>query len=196
MSSKVIYGVLVQTTNTINERYKDFRVRFNILVYGSKKTTRLSKFFNTIDTHEGLISSVAGLKKQPGLVKLKERLQEAERLFRSTGRPMAKRVFVPITDTGNSNEIMSASDPLRSHGVVLLSLDHTGDQLNSVTISHVDYLETPTTTTDRRVVSAEAIIYQALRGMVQYDNDTRFMMGVGEGGIVLTVQGHPTKGSS
>ena len=156
---------MVNASSTINERYRDFRVRFNIIVYGTKKTTRLSDFFDTLLSHNDLITSVRNLEDVSSLP-LQEKLQEAEDLFRSTGRKMAKRVFVPITDAGNGNEIKTASNILRSHGIVLLSLNKNVDQLSSVTISHVDYLGTPSTTTDRRVVIAEAIIYQALRGMV------------------------------
>ena len=156
---------MVNASSTINERYRDFRVRFNIIVYGTKKTTRLSDFFDTLLSHNDLITSVRNLTDVSSLP-LQEKLREAENLFRSTGRKMAKRVFVPITDAGNGNEIITASNILRSHGIVLLSLNKNVDQLSSVTISHVDYLGTPSTTTDRRVVIAEAIIYQALRGMV------------------------------
>ena len=155
---------MVNASSTINERYRDFRVSFNIIVYGTKKTTRLSDFFNTLLSHNDLITSVRNLTDVSSLP-LQEKLREAENLFRSTGRKMAKRVFVPITDAGNGNEIITASNILRSHGIVLLSLNKNVDQLSSVTISHVDYLGTPNTTTDRRVVIAEAIIYQALRGM-------------------------------
>ena len=160
-----MYDVMVQASSTINERYRDFRVRFNIIVYGTKKTTRLSEFFNTLLSHKDLITSVRNLENVSSLP-LQEKLREAENLFRSTGRPLAKRVFVPITDAGNGNEIITASNILRSHGIVLLSLNKNVDQLNSVTISHVDNLGTPNATTDRRVVIAEAIIYQALLGMV------------------------------
>ena len=157
---------MVNASSTINERYRDFRVRFNIIVYGTKKTTRLSDFFDTLLSHNDLITSVRNLTDVSSLP-LQEKLREAENLFRSTGTKMAKRVFVPITDAGNGNEIITASNILRSHGIVLLSLNKNNvDQLSSVTISHVDYLGTPSTTTDRRVVIAEAIIYQALRGMV------------------------------
>ena len=158
---------MVQASRTINERYRDFRVRFNIIVYGTKKTTRLSEFFNTLLSHNDLITSVRNLTDVSSSA-LQEKLREAENLFRSTGRPFAKRVFVPITDAGNGNEIITASNILRSHGIVLLSLNENVDQRSSVTISHVDNLGTPNATTDRRVVIAEAIIYQALRGMVNY----------------------------
>ena len=160
---------MVQASRTINERYRDFRVRFNIIVYGTKQTTRLREFFNTLLSHNDLITSVRKLTDVSSSA-LQEKLREAENLFRSTGRPLAKSIFVPITDAGNSNEIITASNILRSHGIVLLSLNKNVDQLNSVTISHVDYLGTPNATTDRRVVIAEAIIYQALRGMVNYNS--------------------------
>lgn len=99
-----------------------------------------------------------------GPIDLKEKLVEAEQLFRSLGRASAKKVFVVLTDTGNDNEIIAAGDILRRHGVVLLSVDRTGDKLNSVTITHIDYTGTPTVTTDRPVVVAETIIYKALQG--------------------------------
>ena len=160
---------MVLASSTINERYRDFRVRFNIIVYGTKKTTRLSKFFSTLLSHNDLKTSV---RKLPYISSSppQEKLREAENLFRSTGRQLAKRVFVPITDAGNGNEVITASNILKSHGIVLLSLNKNVDQLNSVTISHVDNLGTPNATTDRRVVIAEAIIYQALRGMVNYNS--------------------------
>ena len=160
---------MVLASSTINERYRDFRVRFNIIVYGTKKTTRLSKFFSTLLSHNDLKTSVRKLlyiSSSPP----QEKLREAENLFRSTGRQLAKRVFVPITDAGNGNEVITASNILKSHGIVLLSLNKNVDQLNSVTISHVDNLGTPNATTDRGVVIAEAIIYQALRGMVNYNS--------------------------
>ena len=163
-----MYDVMVQASSTINERYRDFRVRFNIIVYGTKKT-RLSEFFNTLLSHNDLITSVKKLT-DVSSSPLQEKLREAENLFRSTGRPLAKRVFVPITDAGNGSEIITGSNILRSHGIVLLSLNKNVDQLSSVTISHVDNLGTPSTTTDRRVVIAEEIIYQALRGMVNYNS--------------------------
>ena len=160
---------MVLASSTINERYRDFRVLFNIIVYGTKKTTRLSKFFNTLLSHNDLKTSVRKLTYSSSSP-LQEKLRETENLFRSTGRPLAKRVFVPITDAGNGNEVITASNILRSHRIVLLSLNKNVDRLNSVTISHVDNLGTPNATTDRRVVIAEAIIYQALRGMVNYNS--------------------------
>ena len=169
IESTVIYAVMVQASSTINERYRDFRVRFNIIVYGTKKTTRLSEFFNTLLSQKDLITSVRNLANVSSLP-LQEKLREAENLFRSTGRPFARRVFVPITDAGNGSEIITGSNILRSHGIVFLSLKKNVDQLSSVTISHVDNLGTPSPTTDRRVVIAEEIIYQALRGMVNYNS--------------------------
>ena len=158
---------MVQASRTINERYRDFRVHFNIIVYGTKKTTRVSVFSNTLLSHNDLITYVRSLTNVSSSA-LQEKLREAVNLFRSTGRPFARRVFVPITDAGNGNEIITASNI--SHGIVLLSLNKSLDQLSSVTISHVDNLGTPNATTDRRVVIAEAIIYQALRGMVNYNS--------------------------
>ena len=160
---------MVQASSTINERYRDFRVRFNIIVYGTKKTTRLSEFFNTLLSQKDLITSVRNLANVSPLP-LQEKLREAENLFRSTGRPFARRVFVPITDAANGSEIITGSNILRSHGIVFLSLNKNVDQLSSVTITHVDNLGTPNATTDRRVVIAEEIIYQALRGMVNYNS--------------------------
>ena len=160
-----MYDVMAQVSSTINERYGDFRVRFNVIVYGTKKTARLSEFCNTLLSHNDLITFVRKLTNVSSSP-FQEKLREAEDLFGLTGRLSAKRVFVPITDAGNGNEIITASNILRSHGIVLLSLNENVDQLSSVTISHVYNLGTPNATTYRRVVIAEAIIYQALRGMV------------------------------
>ena len=160
---------MLESINTINERYRGYDVRFSILVYGRKKTTRIRDFSNTLDSHEGLISSVNKLEESPGVINLKAKLEEAERLFRSGGRSFSKKVFVVLTDTGNDNEIITAGDVLRRYGIILLSASHTGNQLNSVTISHIDYLSTPMITTDRPVVIAETIIYKALQGKMCFN---------------------------
>ena len=91
-------------------------------------------------------------------------LVRAENLFRSLGRPRAKKIFVPLTDTGNDNEVIAAGDILRRHGIILLSIKRTGNIMNSVTITHIDYLGTPSVITGRPVVIAETIIYKALQG--------------------------------
>ena len=163
ISSKVIYNVLLQTINTINERYAGYKVNFSVTVFGSRITTRLD-LGNTAVSHEDLISAVNGLDEVSGPFNLKDALMEAERLFRSKVRPGAKPVFVVITDTGNDNDLQNAGDLLRRHGVIILSVNHTGDQMNYVTISHIDYLGTPTKTTDRPVFIAETIISKALKG--------------------------------
>lgn len=159
----MIFNLKLETINAINERYRGHRVSFSVIVYGNRVTTRLS-LDNTQINHEKLMSDVNELAEVNGVIDLQAALMQAERLFRSLGRPSAKKVFVILTDTGNDNEIIAAGDILRRHGVILLSVNHTGDQMNSVTVTHIDYLGTPTRITDRPVVVAETIISKALLG--------------------------------
>ena len=152
---------MLQTVNTINDRYKGFKVRFSVTVYGSKSTTRLAFFEKN---HEHLISIVNHLGDTPGPVNLKQALMEADLLFRFAVRS-GEKVFLLITDTGNEDELITAAgDLLKRNGVILLSLNDTGAQMNSVTVTHFDNLSTPNITTDRPVVVAETILYKALQG--------------------------------
>ena len=100
----------------------------------------------------------------PGPVNLKQALMEADLLFRFAVRS-GEKVFLLITDTGNEDELITAAgDLLKRNGVILLSLNDTGAQMNSVTVTHFDNLSTPNITTDRPVVVAETILYKALQG--------------------------------
>ena len=105
----------------------------------------------------------------PGSIDLPKALSEAERLFQSDPNrtPFAKRVFIAITDTAisdNDTELISAGDGLRRQGILVFSVNNTGDGLSAVTITQIDFLGYPTFTTVRSVVIAETIIKKALEG--------------------------------
>ncbi|XP_068760301.1 coadhesin-like [Montipora capricornis] len=160
IASKFIFNLKLQTIEAINQRYRGYNVRFSVIVYGSVAETRLSLDNAQID-HSQLIADVSKL--DPVSLDLRTALVKAEHLFRSLGRPGAKKVFVVMTDTGNDNEVLTAGDILRRRGIILLSINHSANVMNSVTISHIDYLGTPTAITDRPAVIAETIIYKALQ---------------------------------
>lgn len=160
ISSKVIFNLKLETIDAINKRYKGYNVNFSIIVYGSVRETRLSLADARVN-HQQLIADVSQLASSS--LDLTTALVRAENLFRSLGRPGAKKIFVPLTDTGNDNEVIAAGDVLRRHGIILLSIKRTGNIMNSVTITHIDYLGTPSVVTGRPVVIAETIIYKALQ---------------------------------
>ena len=115
-------------------------------------------------------------KLDPVSLDLRTALVKAEHLFRSLGRPGAKKVFVLMTDTGNDNEVLTAGDILRRRGIILLSINNSANVMNSVTISHIDYLGTPTVITGRPAVIAETIIYKALQGKYIHAYDIGFLL--------------------
>lgn len=173
--SVVIFTLMKNVINTIVQRYGVSRVRFSVIVYGSRKTTRLADFSQKF-TQEDLIRAVNDLDPvpTPSSSQLEEALKTAERIFKATARPDAKKVFVVLTDSqsadsGNALEVQTAR--LRRQDVLILSVgfgsqsDQIGKQMNTVLFTSRDYIGVPNYPTERKVVIAEAIMFKALEGM-------------------------------
>lgn len=161
---------MIETRDTINQRYGPGRVKYSVIIYGSKETKNLDFDVNDQLSLADLIAAANQTSDIPGPVDLRARLTDAERLFRSIHnikRPHAKKVFIAITDTAkseNDSELISAGEDLRRPGISVFSVNHTGDGMNAVTITSIDFLGMPTFTTVRSVVIAETIIKKALEG--------------------------------
>ena len=160
---------MTETRDTINHRYGPGQVQYSIIIYGSKVATSFNFDVNSMLDMNGLVVLANQLMDVPGPIDLQQALTEAERLFQShwRRRPLAKRVFIAITDTAisdNDTELISAGDALRRQGILVFSVNNTGDGLNAVTITQIDFLGFPTFTTVRSVVIAETIIKKALEG--------------------------------
>jgi len=166
INSSAILTVMTETRDTINHRYGPGQVQYSVIIYGSKVAT---SFRFDQDSALDLNGLAATADDNPGPIDLTQELKEAERLFQShpTRRPFAERVFIAITDTAisdNDTELISAGDALRRQGILVFSVNNTGDGLNAVTITQIDFLGIPTFTTVRSVVIAETIIKKALEG--------------------------------
>lgn len=160
--------------NTIIDRYGVLKVRFSVIVYGNKVTTRFT-FDNPKFTQEDLIRAVENITNVPGDPDLEEALKEAETLFSRTSRPNATKTFVVLSDVvarGNDNALIALAVRLRKSGVLILSVgfggkvDQIGNQMSKVVITRSDYIGIPDVTTERPVVVAETIMFKALQGEV------------------------------
>lgn len=160
--------------NTIIDRYGVLKVRFSVIVYGSKVTTRFA-FDNAKFTQEDLIRAVNRTDNVAGTPDLEKALKEAETLFRTTSRPNATKTFVVLTDVvgrGNDNALITLAARLRKSGVLILSVgfgaqvDQIGNQMRKVVITRSDYIGVPDFITERPVVVAETIMFKALQGKV------------------------------
>lgn len=169
INSSAIFTVMIETRDTFNHRYAPGQVQYSVIIYGSKDTTILAFDLDSALDMNGLIEPVNQLDDVTGPIDLQEALTEAERLFQSSPRrsPLVKRVFIAITDTAlsdNDTELISAGDALRRQGILVFSVNDTGDGLNAVTITEIDFLGFPPVTTFRSVVIVETIIKKALEG--------------------------------
>ena len=160
--------------NTIIDRYGVFKVKFSVIVYGSKVTTRFT-FANAKLTQEDLIRAVNDTDNVDGVPDLEKALEEAEKLFRTTSRQNATKVFVVLTDivgSGDNNRLIASAARLRKRGVLILSVGigqnvkEIGNQMQKVVITRTDYIGVPDFTTERPVVVAETIMFKALQGKV------------------------------
>ena len=165
--------------NTIIDRYGVLRVRFSVIVYGSKVTTKFS-FDNPKFTQEDLKRAVNKTDNVPGAPDLEKALKEAETLFRKTSRPNATKVFVLLSDVvprGKDNALIALAARLRKSGVLILSVgfgaevDQIGNQMSKVVITRSDYIGIPDFITERPVVVAETIMFKALQGKVLFAGD-------------------------
>lgn len=169
INSSAIFTVMTETRDTINHRYGPGQVQYSVTVYGSKVTTNFNFNLDNALNLNALIAATNQLLDVPGPVDLPQVLTDAERLFQShpNRRPFSERVFIAITDTAksdNDSALISAGDALRRQGILVFSVNNTGDGLNAVTITQIDFLGFPTFTTVRSVVIAETIIKKALEG--------------------------------
>lgn len=169
INSSAIFTVMTETRDTINHRYGPGQVQYSVTVYGSKVTTNFNFDLDNALNLNALIAATNQLLDVPGPVDLPQVLTDAERLFQShpNRRPFSERVFIAITDTAksdNDSALISAGDALRRQGLLVFSVNNTGDGLNAVTITQIDFLGFPTFTTVRSVVIAETIIKKALEG--------------------------------
>jgi len=169
INSSAIFTVMTETRDTIKHRYGPGQAQYSVIIYGSKVATFFKFDLDSALDMNGLAAAATNLPDVPGPIDLAQELTEAERLFQShpTNRPLAKRVFIAITDTAisdNDTELISAGDELRRQGILVFSVNNTGDGLNAVTITEIDFLGFPTVTTVRSVVIAETIIKKALEG--------------------------------
>jgi len=162
--------------NTIIDRYGVLKVRFSVIVYGSKITTRFT-FDNPKFTQEDLIRAVNDTDNVPGPPDLEKALKEAETLFTKTSRPNATKTFVVLSDvvaSGNDNALIALAARLRKSGVLILSVGFgakvkdIGNQMSKVVITRSDYIGIPDITSERPVVVAETIMFKALQGKVAY----------------------------
>ena len=163
-----------QIINTIIDRYGVLKVRFSVIVYGSKVTTRFT-FDNAKFTQESLIRAVNSTDNVAGTPDLEKALKEAESLFKKTSRPNATKTFVVLSDVvarGNNNALIALAARLRKSGVLILSVgfgadvDQIGNQMNKVVITRSDYIGIKDFMTERPVVVAETIMFKALQGKV------------------------------
>lgn len=170
VDSAAIFTVMTETRDTINHRYGSGQVKYTVIIYGRNfNTTSLDFGVNEQLSLSGLIEAANQTLNSNGPVDLQAALVDAERLFRSHGRPNAKKVFIALTDTAkseNDSEIIIAGDALRRQGILVFSVNNTGG-LNAVTITQIDFLGVPNITTVRSVVIAETIIKKALEGKME-----------------------------
>ncbi|XP_078342944.1 coadhesin-like [Oculina patagonica] len=161
IDSNAIFTVMQETRDTINHRYESSQVRYTVIIYDEgKRPTILNFGVNHQLSLNDLILVANNADPLPGL-DFQAALTEAERLFRSFGRPTAKEVFIALTDTAksdNDTELIIAGDALRRQGILVFSVNNNGNGVNAVTINQIDFLGVPTFTTDRSVVIAETII--------------------------------------
>ena len=164
---------MTETRDTINHRYGPGQVQYSVIIYGNKGATSFTFDTDSALDMNGLIAAANQSLDVPGPIDLPKALTEAEQLFQShpTRRPSAKRVFIAITDTAvtdNDTELISAGDALRRQGILVFSVNNTGDGLNAVTITEIDFLGFPPVTTVRSVIIAETIIKKALEGNKEF----------------------------
>ena len=160
--------------NTIIDRYGVLKVRFSVIVYGSKVTTRFT-FDNAKFTQEGLIRAVNTTDNVLGKPDLEKALKEAETLFKTTSRPNATKTFVVLSDVvarGNNNALTVLAARLRKSGVLILSVGfgakvkEISNQMNKLVITRSDYIGIVDFFNERPVVVAETIMFKALQGKV------------------------------
>ena len=173
INSSAIFTVMTETRDTINHRYGPGQVQYSVIIYGNKGATSFTFDTDSALDMNGLIAAANQSLDVPGPIDLPKALKEAEQLFQShpTRRPSAKRVFIAITDTAvtdNDTELISAGDALRRQGILVFSVNNTGDGLNAVTITEIDFLGFPPVTTVRSVIIAETIIKKALEGNKEF----------------------------
>jgi len=174
IKSDNIFALMKRIINTIIDRYGVLKVRFSVISYGSKVTTKFS-FDNAKFTKEDLIRAVNSTDSVPGTPDLEKALKEAETLFKTTSRPNATKAFVVLTDVvarGNQNALIALAARLRKSGVLILSVgfgnevDQIGKQMNKVVITRSDYIGIPNFITERPVVVAETIMFKALQANI------------------------------
>jgi len=174
IDSDYIFALMKRIINTIIDRYGVLKVRFSVIVYGSKVTTRFT-FDNPKFTQEDLIRAVNNTANVPGTPDLEKALKEAETLFRKTSRPNATKTFVVLSDVvarGNDNALIALAARLRKSGVLILSVgfgakvDQIGNQMSKVVITRSDYIGIPDFITERPVVVAETIMFKALQANI------------------------------
>lgn len=169
INSIAIFDVMTEIRDTFNHRYVPGQVQYSVIIYGSKDTTILDFDLDSALDMNGLVAAVNQLENVTGPIDLQKALTDAERLFQSSPRrsPLVERVFIAITDiaiSDNDTELISAGDALRRQGILVFSVNDTGDGLNAVTITEIDFLGFPPVTTVRSVVIVETIIKKALEG--------------------------------
>lgn len=176
IDSVSLFTLMLETIETINDRYRPDRVKYSVIVYGNVNPTTSLDFDNVNINHNDLIDTVNQLVQIPGPVDLQEKLTDAEALFRSHGRQNAKKVFIVLTDvsgSGNDSAITTAGASLIGKGILVFAVNRSQDGTNVVTVTQIDYLGIPTFTTDRSVVIAETIIRKAMagNGSLQHNNN-------------------------